>query len=114
MDYKTYRHKESGEQIMTDPRHAEGKRVEGDSGWDEQDSGAGTRIVETADPDKASRIGYQNPAGNTAASTADLNAPQTPDPGDTDDDAAEETDDGDTETGPDEFDAPPSTFDRKS
>lgn len=35
----------------------------------EADSG---RIVETAD--SGSRIGYKNPAGNTSASTADLNA----------------------------------------
>lgn len=62
-----------------------------------EDEGDSSRIVETAD--SGSRIGYKNPAGNTSASTADLNAT-----GENVDSDAEETDvDSDEEDTDDDF-----------
>lgn len=75
-EYRTFVHGETGERVMADPDVGEGLRMsEKDSGFSEMDETSQSgRIVETADPDKAARIGYQNPSGNTQVSTADAAA----------------------------------------
>lgn len=79
-EYRTFVHDETGERVMTDPEFPEGKRMAAEgSGFSElDDTGRSGRIVETTDPEKANRIGFQNPEGNTQVSTADAAANRHP------------------------------------